>query len=135
VVRAKKILVCKPGLDGHDVGAKIMTMALRDASMEVIYTGLHCTIDEIVETALQEDVDVIGLSILSGSHIPITKKLMKKLKEKKIGDIPVVVGGVIPKKDIAILKNQGVAEVFPFGTPMSESIKAISNLSRKKNNS
>ena len=88
-----RILVGKPGLDGHDVGAKIITLALRDAGMEVIYTGLHRTIDEIVEIALQEDVDIIGLSILSGSHLPIAKKLVENLKNKNLGDIAIVMGG------------------------------------------
>ena len=95
-----RILVAKPGLDGHDRGAKVVAQALRDAGMEVIYTGLHQTIDQIINTALQEDVDVIGLSIMSGAHLPICEKLMKKMKEKKMEETLVVVGGVIPKRDL-----------------------------------
>ncbi len=117
-----RILVAKPGLDGHDRGAKVVAQALRDAGMEVIYTGLHQTIDQITNTAIQEDVDVIGLSIMSGAHLPICEKLMKKVKEKKIEDILVVVGGVIPKKDIPLLQKIGIEGVFPGGTPFDKSI-------------
>ena len=98
--RPIRVLMGKPGLDGHDVGAKIVSMALRDQGMEIIYTGLHSTVDQIVQIAAQEAVDIIGLSILSGAHIPIAEKLIKKLKEKGMSDVPVVMGGVIPKKDI-----------------------------------
>jgi methylmalonyl-CoA mutase cobalamin-binding domain/chain len=117
-----RILVAKPGLDGHDRGAKVVAQALRDAGMEVIYTGLHQTIDQITNTAIQEDVDVIGLSIMSGAHLPICEKLMKKIKEKKIEDIMVVVGGVIPKKHIPLLQKIGIEGVFPGGTPFDQSI-------------
>jgi methylmalonyl-CoA mutase, C-terminal domain len=127
-----RVLIGKPGLDGHDVGAKVITLALRDAGMEVIYTGLHREIDEIVETALQEDVDVIGLSILSGSHLPIMRKLIEKLKQKGISDIPVVIGGVIPKRDFAALKSYGVVGIFPFGTPLSETTAAVSRIGKRK---
>lgn len=120
-----RILVAKPGLDGHDRGAKVVAQALRDAGMEVIYTGLHQTIDQIIQTAIQEDVDVIGLSIMSGAHLPICEKLMKKMKEKKLEDILVVVGGVIPKRDIPKLKEIGVKGIFPGGTPFEESIRWI----------
>jgi methylmalonyl-CoA mutase C-terminal domain/subunit len=120
-----RILVAKPGLDGHDRGAKVVAQALRDAGMEVIYTGLHQTIDQIIYTAIQEDVDVIGLSIMSGAHLHICEKLMKKMKEKKIEDILVVVGGVIPKRDIPKLKEIGVKGIFPGGTPFDESIRWI----------
>lgn len=120
-----RILVAKPGLDGHDRGAKVVAQALRDAGMEVIYTGLHQTIDQIIHAAIQEDVDVIGLSIMSGAHLPICEKLMKKMKEKKIEDILVVVGGVIPKRDIPKLKEIGVKGIFPGGTPFDESIRWI----------
>ncbi|MEJ2716990.1 MAG: cobalamin B12-binding domain-containing protein [Deltaproteobacteria bacterium] len=111
-----RILLAKPGLDGHDRGAKVVAHALRDAGFEVIYTGLHQTVEMIVETAIEEDVDVIGLSIMSGAHIPICEKLTNLLKEKKADDIMVLVGGVIPGKDIPRLKQMGVAEVFPGGT-------------------
>jgi len=118
--RPIKILVAKPGLDGHDRGAKVVAHALKEAGMEVIYTGLHKTVDQIIRIAVQEDVDVIGLSIMSGAHIPITEKLMKRAKEEGIGDKMVVVGGVIPNRDIPKLKELGVTGVFPGGTPFSE---------------
>ncbi|OGP63348.1 MAG: methylmalonyl-CoA mutase [Deltaproteobacteria bacterium RBG_13_47_9] len=120
-----RILIAKPGLDGHDRGAKVVAQSLRDAGMEVIYTGLHQTIDQILHAALQEGVDVIGLSIMSGAHLPICEKLMKKIKEKKIEDILVVVGGVIPKKDIPAMNCIGIHGIFPGGTPFSESIRWI----------
>ncbi len=120
-----RILVAKPGLDGHDRGAKVVAQALRDAGMEVIYTGLHQTIDQIIQAAIQEDVDVIGLSIMSGAHLPICEKLMKKMREKNLEDILVVVGGVIPKRDIPKLKEIGVKGIFPGGTPFDESIRWI----------
>ena len=120
-----RILVAKPGLDGHDRGAKVVAQALRDAGMEVIYTGLHQTIDQITNTAIQEDVDVIGLSIMSGAHLPICEKLTKEMKKKKIDDIMVVVGGVIPKRDIPKLQKLGIEGVFPGGTPFDESIRWI----------
>jgi methylmalonyl-CoA mutase C-terminal domain/subunit len=110
-----RILLAKPGLDGHDRGAKVVAHALRDAGLEVIYTGLHQTVEMIVETAIEEDVDVIGLSIMSGAHIPICEKLTRLLKEKEAGDIMVLVGGVIPGKDVPRLKEMGVAEIFPGG--------------------
>ena len=125
MVKKIRILVAKPGLDGHDRGAKVVAQALRDAGMEVIYTGLHQTIDQIVHAALQEDVDVIGLSIMSGAHLPICEKLMKKMKEKKLEDILVVVGGVIPKRDIPPLQKIGIQGIFPGGTPFDESIRWI----------
>ena len=120
-----RILVAKPGLDGHDRGAKVVAQALRDAGMEVIYTGLHQSIDQIINTALQEGVDVIGLSIMSGAHLPICEKLVKKMKEKKLDDILVVVGGVIPKRDISPLQKIGIKGIFPGGTPFDESVKWI----------
>ena len=120
-----RIMVAKPGLDGHDRGAKVVAQALRDAGMEVIYTGLHQTVDQIVHTALQESVDVIGLSIMSGAHLPICEKLLRKMKEFKIKDIRVVVGGVIPKRDIPLLQKMGIQGIFPGGTPFDESIQWI----------
>lgn len=118
--RPIKILVAKPGLDGHDRGAKVVAHALKEAGMEVIYTGLHKTVDQIVRIAVQEDVDVIGLSIMSGAHIPITERLIERAKEEGINDKMVVVGGVIPNRDIPKLKALGVTGVFPGGTPFSE---------------
>ena len=111
-----RILLAKPGLDGHDRGAKVVAHALKDAGFEVIYTGLHQTVEMIVEAAIQEDVDLIGLSIMSGAHVPICRKLMDLLEKKGAADVRVLVGGVIPGRDIPILKDMGVAEVFPGGT-------------------
>jgi len=111
-----RVLVAKPGLDGHDRGAKIVARALRDAGMEVIYTGLRQTPDMIVEAALQEDVDVVGLSVLSGAHLTWVPRVTALLRERGAADILVVVGGIIPDADIAVLKAAGVAEVFGPGT-------------------
>jgi methylmalonyl-CoA mutase C-terminal domain/subunit len=123
--RKIRILVAKAGLDGHDRGAKVMAFALRDAGMEVIYSGLHQTVDQIVSTAIQEAVDVIGLSIMSGAHLPICQKLMEKIKEQGMDDVLVVVGGVIPKQDIPKLNKLGIEGLFPGGTPFEESIRWI----------
>ena len=120
-----RVLVAKPGLDGHDRGAKVVAQALRDAGMEVVYTGLHQTIDQILNAAIQEGVDVIGLSILSGAHIPLCEKLMRRMREENLSDVLVVVGGVIPKRDIGKLKDMGIKGVFPGGTPFSESVRFI----------
>jgi methylmalonyl-CoA mutase C-terminal domain/subunit len=115
--RKIRVVVAKPGLDGHDRGAKIIARALRDAGMEVVYTGLHQTPEQIVETALQEDADAIGLSILSGAHMTLVPKIVELLKEQDAGDILVTVGGTIPNQDIPELKELGVAEVFTPGAP------------------
>lgn len=115
-----RVLIAKPGLDGHDRGAKVVALALRDAGFEVIYTGLHQTIAQIVEAALQEDVDVIGLSILSGAHLPLTAKLMEQMREAGIEDKLVLVGGNIPKRDIAPLKSLGAHGVFPTGSEFDQ---------------
>ena len=124
-VKKIKIIVGKPGLDGHDRGAKVVALALRDAGMEVIYTGLHQTIEQIVRTAVQEAVDVIGLSIMSGAHLPICKKLLEKMKSAGIEDIPIAVGGVIPKQDIPKLKEMGIEGVFPGGTSFDDIVTGI----------
>ena len=123
-----KILVGKPGLDGHDRGAKVTALALRDAGMEVIYTGLHQTIDQIVRTAIQEAVDVVGLSIMSGAHLPICKRLLEIMKAEGIEDIPVVVGGVIPKPDIPKLREMGIKGIFPGGAPFDEIVAGINKV-------
>ncbi|MBC8499842.1 MAG: cobalamin B12-binding domain-containing protein [Candidatus Atribacteria bacterium] len=120
-----RVLIAKPGLDGHDRGAKVVARALRDAGMEVIYTGLRQTPKQIVETAIQEDVDVIGLSILSGAHTHLFPKVMELLKENNIKDIIVMGGGVIPEEDIPELKKAGVAEIFTPGTDTRDIIKFI----------
>ncbi len=120
-----RVLVAKPGLDGHDRGAKVIARALRDAGMEVIYTGLRQTPEMVVNAALQEDVDVIGLSILSGAHNAIIPRVMELAKQNKMDDVLVVVGGIIPDQDIPGLKQQGVAAVFQPGTPMDDIVKFI----------
>ena len=123
--RKIRVLLAKPGLDGHDRGAKVVAHALKEAGMEVIYTGLHQTVPSIVNQAIQEDVDVIGLSIMSGAHVPICNKLMGLLKEKGVEDFHVMVGGVIPNKDISVLKDLGVKGVFPGGTSFEEMVGFI----------
>jgi methylmalonyl-CoA mutase C-terminal domain/subunit len=115
-----RVLIAKPGLDGHERGARIVAYGLRDAGFEVIYTGLRQSPEMIVNSAIQEDVNVIGLSILSGSHISITKKVLELLKSYEAEDIIVLVGGIIPKEDINKLKTMGVKEVFTSGTQLSE---------------
>jgi methylmalonyl-CoA mutase C-terminal domain/subunit len=120
-----RIVIAKPGLDGHDRGAKVIARALRDAGMEVIYTGLRQTPEQIVTAALQEDADVIGLSILSGAHNHIAPKLMELLKAKGLDDVLVVIGGIIPDVDIPRLKALGIKGVFLPGTPMQEIIEFI----------
>jgi methylmalonyl-CoA mutase C-terminal domain/subunit len=120
-----KILVAKPGLDGHDRGAKVVALALRDAGMEVIYTGLHRTLEQIVRTAVQETVDVIGLSIMSGAHLPICRGLLELMRAEGIADLPVVVGGVIPQQDISKLREMGVKGVFPGGTSFEEMVAGV----------
>ncbi|MGD0167464.1 MAG: cobalamin B12-binding domain-containing protein [Gaiellaceae bacterium] len=113
-----RIVIAKPGLDGHDRGAKVVARALRDAGMEVIYTGLHQTPDQIVETAIEEDADAIGLSILSGAHMTLVPRVLEGLKAQGADDVLVVVGGTIPAADVEALKRQGVAEVFTPGAPL-----------------
>jgi methylmalonyl-CoA mutase, C-terminal domain len=120
-----RVLVAKPGLDGHDRGAKVIARALRDAGMEVIYTGLRQTPEMIVNAALQEDVQVIGLSILSGAHNAIVPRLMELLREKEMSDVLVVVGGIIPDEDAAELRKIGVAEVFQPGASLEKIIQFI----------
>jgi methylmalonyl-CoA mutase C-terminal domain/subunit len=123
--RKIRVVVAKPGLDGHDRGAKIIARALRDAGMEVIYTGLHQTPEQIVETALQEDADAVGISILSGAHMTLVPKIVEGLREQDAGDIVVVVGGTIPGDDIPALKEKGVAEVFTPGSGTQEIVDYI----------
>jgi methylmalonyl-CoA mutase, C-terminal domain len=120
-----RIVVAKPGLDGHDRGAKVIARALRDAGHEVIYTGLHQTPEQIVETAIQEDADVIGLFVLSGAHMTLFKKLLGLLQERDAGDIVVIGGGIIPQDDIPLLKEMGVAEVFTPGAPTTTIVEWV----------
>ena len=112
-----RVVIAKPGLDGHDRGAKVIARALRDAGMEVIYTGLHQTPEQIVETAIQEDADAVGISILSGAHMTLVPRILALLHERDADDVLVIVGGTIPGEDIAELKRLGVAEVFTPGAP------------------
>ena len=123
--RKIRVVVAKPGLDGHDRGAKIIARALRDAGMEVIYTGLHQTPEQIVETVLQEDADAVGLSILSGAHMTLVPRVVELLREQDAADVVVTVGGTIPAQDIPELKKLGVAEVFTPGAPTQEIIDFI----------
>jgi methylmalonyl-CoA mutase C-terminal domain/subunit len=127
-VKTIKILVGKPGLDGHDRGAKVVALALRDAATAEIYTGLHRTLEQIVRAAVQEAVDVIGLSIMSGAHLPICRRLLELMASEGIGDIPVVVGGVIPKQDAGKLRQMGVQGVFPGGTPFDQIVAGIESV-------
>lgn len=120
-----RVLIAKPGLDGHDRGAKVVARALRDAGFEVIYTGLRQTPEQVAETALQEDVDVVGLSILSGAHMRLFPEIMKLLKERKMDDVLVIAGGIIPEDDIKPLKKLGIKAIFGPGTPTGEIVEFI----------
>jgi methylmalonyl-CoA mutase, C-terminal domain len=120
-----RVVVAKPGLDGHDRGAKIIARALRDAGMEVIYTGLHQTPEQIVETVIQEDADAVGLSILSGAHMTLVPRIMELLKEQGVDDVVVTLGGTIPSDDVKELKELGVAEVFTPGASTQQAVDFI----------
>ncbi len=120
-----RVVIAKPGLDGHDRGAKIIARALRDAGMEVIYTGLHQTPEQIVETAIQEDADAVGISILSGAHMTLVPKIVEGLRENEAEDVVVVVGGTIPQEDADELRALGVAEIFTPGTPTARIVEFI----------
>jgi methylmalonyl-CoA mutase C-terminal domain/subunit len=128
--RPLRVLVAKPGLDGHDRGAKVVAHALRDAGFEVIYSGLKRTPEEIVAEAVQEDVDVIGLSILSGAHLTLSRKVLDGLRAAGAGDVRLVVGGTIPAKDAEALAGMGAARVFPMGTPLPEIVAYFESLQR-----
>ncbi|MBD0338995.1 MAG: cobalamin B12-binding domain-containing protein [Thermoleophilia bacterium] len=123
--RKIRVVIAKPGLDGHDRGAKIIARALRDAGMEVIYTGLHQTPEQIVETAVQEDADAVGISILSGAHMTLVPRILDLLRENEAEDVLVVVGGTIPREDAQVLEQQGVAGIFTPGAPTSEIVAFI----------
>lgn len=120
-----RVLVAKPGLDGHDRGAKVIATALRDAGFEVIYTGLHQTPEMIVEAAVQEDVDVVSLSILSGAHMTLFERVLSLLREQNMNDVLIIGGGIIPEDDVIALKKMGVAEIFGPGTPTTQPIDFI----------
>ena len=127
-----RVLIAKAGLDGHDRGAKVVARALRDAGMEVIYTGIHQTPEMVVQAAAQEDVDVVGLSSLSGAHLELLLQVMEGLKKKGMDDVTVVVGGIIPDEDISRLKALGIAEVFGPGTPTPQIVQFITEAVRKR---
>ncbi len=120
-----KVLIAKPGLDGHDRGAKIIARGLRDAGFEVVYTGLHQTPEEIVATAIQEDVNVIGISSLAGAHMYLFPRIIELLEEKGADDIPVFGGGIIPEDDIPVLQKAGIKAIFTPGSPVSETVEWI----------
>ena len=130
--RKIRVLIAKPGLDSHDRGAKVVARALRDAGMEVIYTGLRQTPEQIVETAIQEDVDVIGLSILSGAHMTLFPRIMQLLKEKGVKDVMVFAGGIIPDEDVPKLKAIGIKEIFGPGTPTDVIVKFVKENAPKR---
>ena len=125
--RPIRVLIAKPGLDGHDKGAKIVARGLKDAGMEVIYTGIRQTVDSIVRTAVQESIDVIGLSILSGTHLSICEELMEKMSREDLGDKIVLVGGIIPKGDVKRLKEMGIREVFRPASTVEEIAQFVQN--------
>jgi methylmalonyl-CoA mutase C-terminal domain/subunit len=127
-----RVLVAKPGLDGHDRGAKIIARAFRDAGFEVIYTGLRQTPEMIVHAALQEDVDVIGLSILSGAHMTICSRILQLMKKERLNDVLVLVGGIVPDEDVVKLKAQGINEVFQPGASTEDIISYVVDNARKK---
>ncbi|MGE0705091.1 MAG: cobalamin B12-binding domain-containing protein [Vicinamibacterales bacterium] len=131
-VRKLRVVIAKPGLDGHDRGAKVIARALRDAGMEVVYTGLRQTPEQIATAALQEDADVIGLSILSGAHNHIVPRLMELLKARQLDDVMVVIGGIIPDLDVPRLRELGVKAVFPPGTPIQEIVDFINGNARAR---
>ena len=132
--RRIRVLIAKPGLDGHDRGAKVVAQGLRDAGMEVIYLGLRLTPEQIAEAAVQEDVDVVGLDCLSGAHMALFPKTVRLIRDKNVKDILVIVGGIIPKKDVPKLKDIGIAQVFGPGTPLEEIVQFIeTNVENKTN--
>ena len=128
-----RVLVAKPGLDGHDRGAKVIARAFRDAGFEVIYTGLRQTPEQVVNAALQEDVDVVGLSVLSGAHMTLCPRIMELMKQQGLDDVMVLIGGIIPDQDISALKAQGVAEVFQSGASTEDIVSFVRQNVRHKN--
>lgn len=126
--RPPRVLVAKPGLDGHDRGAKVVAFALREAGCEVVYLGLRCTPERIVEAAVEEDVDVIGISVLSGAHLPLVRDLMTIRSSSGADDVPVVVGGTVPPRDVGRLRELGVAAVFPVGSEIGDVVAHVMRL-------
>ena len=131
--RPIRVLVAKPGLDGHDRGAKVIARALRDAGMEVIYTGLRQTPEMIVEAALQEDVDVVGLSVLSGAHMTLVPQVLKLMRSAGLDDVALVVGGIVPDRDAQELRGMGVAGIFGPGTPTDEAVAFVRQVAPREN--
>jgi len=131
-VSPPRVLIAKPGLDGHDRGALVIARALRDAGFEVIYTGIRQRPLEVAHIALQEDVDVVGLSILSGAHVALTRKTIDALRELDVADIPLVVGGAIPAADVERLKELGAAAVFPTGTPLADVVARMTDVAARR---
>ena len=130
-MRPPRVLLAKPGLDGHDRGIKVIAMALRDAGAEVVYLGLRRTVDEIVQAAIEDDVDVIGISLLSGAHLPLATDLLRAAAAEGLS-VPLVVGGTIPADDVRALKERGVAEVFPVGTALPDVVERVLDLARRE---
>lgn len=130
--RRTRVLIASPGLDGHDRGGKVVACALKDAGMEVIYLGIHRTPDEIVSAAIHEDVDFVGLSMLSGAHLILTEQTLEQLTERQVNDIPLIVGGTIPKKDIDKLEAMGVLFVFPTQTPLDRIVTTLNEYMASK---
>lgn len=126
--RKLRVVIAKPGLDGHDRGAKVLCLALRDRGLEVVYTGLHRTPEQIAETALEESADVVGLSIMSGAHLPLTQKVLEALRARRIENVHVLVGGVIPRGDVERLEELGAAGVFPTGADFDAIAERIKEL-------
>jgi methylmalonyl-CoA mutase C-terminal domain/subunit len=126
--RPPRVLIAKPGLDGHDRGAKVVAYALRDAGCEVIYLGLRCSAEKIINAALQEDVDVIGISVLSGAHVPLATDLIEVRAAHGLQDIPIVLGGIVTPGDADRLREIGVADVYPAGTPIAEVVSRVTDL-------
>ena len=127
-----RVLVAKIGLDGHDRGARVVARTLRDAGMEVIYTGLHRTPEEVATAALQEDVDILGISCLSGAHMTLVPEVMKLMNADDAGDIPLVVGGVFSDEDVLLMKQMGVAEVLPQDTPLTDIVTVVQGLASRR---
>ena len=130
-MRRPRVLLAKPGLDGHDRGIKVIAMALRDAGAEVVYLGLRRSIEEIAQAAVQEDVDAVGISVLSGAHLPLATELVEALAAEGVS-IPVVLGGTIPASDVAVLRERGVEAVFPVGTALPDVVDAVLSLASRE---